>query len=261
MSDPVVSLSVVSHGQVELTSTLLADIAEVCTLPLEVIYTRNIPEPALEVPNALRQRTTIIDNPSPKGFGANHNAAFRAATAPHFCVLNPDVRLSGDPFPGLVEMCRDPRIGVVAPKVLSPSGEVENSARDYPHPFSIAARALGLRDERPTSTGADVFYPDWVGGMFMLLRREVYAEVGGFDERFFMYYEDVDLCARLRLLGREVACVPSVPVIHDARRASHHDLRHRSWHLRSMLRFFISPVFARALLRKRRTASRQVPRA
>ena len=258
MTDPLLSLSVVSHGQVALVNALLDDIACVCTLPLEVVFTQNVPEPDPSVPAPLQGRTAILKNALPKGFGANHNAASRAARAPYFCILNPDVRLGADPFPGLVEVCADARIGAVAPRVVDPAGVIENNARHYPHPLSIAARALGLRQERAVSTGDDVFYPDWVGGMFMLVRRDLFVEVGGFDERFFMYYEDVNLCARLRLLGKEIACVPAVPVVHAARRASHHDPRHVSWHLRSMLRFFGSRVFVRAMLQKHLLTSRRV---
>lgn len=58
--------------------------------------------------------------------------------------------------------------------------------------------------------------PDWVGGMFMVFRRDIYALLGGFDQKFFLYYEDVDLCARIRLLGLRVVMIPSVRATHLA---------------------------------------------
>jgi hypothetical protein len=79
--------------------------------------------------------------------------------------------------------------------------------------------------------------PDWVAGMFMLFRREVFAEMSGFDERYFLYYEDVDLCRRLRRRGYDVRLVPTVTAVHDARRESRRSLRHLRWHLASMARF------------------------
>jgi GT2 family glycosyltransferase len=72
----------------------------------------------------------------------------------------------------------------------------------------------------------------------MLFRSEAFADVGGFDERFFLYYEDVDICARLWNAGWKVVLQPSVSVVHDARRSSHRDLRYASLHARSMMLYF-----------------------
>jgi N-acetylglucosaminyl-diphospho-decaprenol L-rhamnosyltransferase len=68
----------------------------------------------------------------------------------------------------------------------------------------------------------------------------VFRELRGFDERYFLYYEDVDLCRRLRKRGYEVVLVPSASAVHDARRESHRNLRHLSWHLASIARFLRS---------------------
>jgi GT2 family glycosyltransferase len=77
--------------------------------------------------------------------------------------------------------------------------------------------------------------------MFMLFRREVFERAGGFDERYFLYYEDVDLCRRLAALGYRVELVPAARVVYDARRRSRgRDFRHALWHLASMLRYFSS---------------------
>jgi GT2 family glycosyltransferase len=83
------------------------------------------------------------------------------------------------------------------------------------------------------------FFPHWVAGMFMLLRSETYTAIGGFDERYYLYYEDVDLCRRLRARGLEVVLVPEAHVVHLARRASWHDLQHFLWHARSALRYLV----------------------
>jgi GT2 family glycosyltransferase len=84
---------------------------------------------------------------------------------------------------------------------------------------------------------------DWVGGMFMLLRRDVFETLGGFDERYFLYYEDVDLCARLWSAGMRVMQLRQVSVIHLARRSSHRSLRYLVIHLVSMSRYFLSGSF------------------
>ncbi len=82
----------------------------------------------------------------------------------------------------------------------------------------------------------------------MLFTRDAFARVGGFDERYHLYYEDVDLCARMRLAGREVVFCPTVEIVHAARRESHRNLRFFAWHVQSMLRFFLSGPFRRLVL-------------
>lgn len=165
-------------------------------------------------------------------------------------MLNPDVRLRADPFQVLAERLRDPAVGVVAPVVRSPAGTIEDSARRVPTPLSILRKALaGARGPDYEIATADL-YPDWVAGIFMLFRRDTFAAIGGFDERYFLYYEDVDLCTRLALAGKRVVYCPAVEAIHDARRESHRSLRYLRFHVASMLKFFCSAPFWRRLMRR-----------
>lgn len=246
------SLSVVSHGQAALVCALLNDL-QACAggSGLEVLLTVNVPE---ELPESLRRlpfSVRIIHNPIPLGFGENHNRAFRMAEGDFFCIVNPDIRIASDIFPALLKALKDDRIGIVAPLVLGITGNVEDSARLFPTPLKIICKALGRCKGGDYVIGTRCIFPDWVGGMFMLCRSEVYRRIGGFDEKFFLYYEDVDLCARVWLLGLQVVLVPQVSVIHDARRSSHKKLPYLLRHVRSMAQFFISPTFWHALyLRK-----------
>jgi GT2 family glycosyltransferase len=81
---------------------------------------------------------------------------------------------------------------------------------------------------------------EWVAGMFIGFRRDAYARVGGFDERYFLYYEDVDICRRLRSHGYKVVYDTTVSVIHEARRASRRDPRLMGIHAASALRYLLS---------------------
>jgi GT2 family glycosyltransferase len=202
----------------------------------------------------------LIQNHTPKGFGANHNAAFLRSTHDVFCVVNPDIRLPADPFPDLLRRLADARTGVVAPLARSPEGNVEDSARPFPTPLFILRKALFGPPPSNYRAGDADLTPDWVGGMFMLFPRDAYAKVRGFDERYHLYYEDVDLCARLRLAGKEIVFCPSVEVLHDARRQSRHSLRYLGWHLASMLRFFTSAPFFRLVLARSRRSSGSGPK-
>lgn len=246
-----VSISIVSHGQGDLVCKLLNDIQALCTrggYSFEVLLTLNVPESLpFQLPD-FSFPLKIISNSCPKGFGANHNAAFKRAGGKIYCILNPDIRLLADPIPTLSKQL-DQKIGIVAPIVMSSAGTAEDSARNFPTPLRVLCKAFGGCQGGDYKIGSAPIYPDWLGGMFMMLRCETFRELGGFDPKFFLYYEDVDLCARTWLSGYKVMLCPSVSVIHDARRDSHRKLKYLKWHLISMLKFFISPTYWRVMMR------------
>lgn len=231
-------LSLVSHGQARLANQLLGDLRH-CQQPDRLVVTCNQPEDeALEQlpPCGLR-----VDNLSPMGFARNHNRAFSHCQEEFFCVANPDIRLPQDPFPGLLAHMADPEVGLVAPMVLNPAGTIEDSARRFPTLQSLARKALGGADGRyliDPSPGSDPLRVDWVAGMFLMFRSSAFRDVGGFDDKFFLYYEDVDICARLWKAGWKVVLSPDITVIHDAQRASRRDPRFMAWHASSMTRYF-----------------------
>lgn len=233
---PLLSISIVSHGHGALVDELLRDLQAVGG-EFEVLLTLNIPEPDPPGAAGLRYPLRIIRNAQPRGFGANHNAAFRLAGGEFFCVLNPDVRLNGDPFPALLQGLAD-RAGIAAPLIRNAAGAVEPTARRFPTPLSILRKALlGPPDSEYEFSDAPLAV-DWVSGVFMLLPRATYERLNGFDERYFLYYEDVDLCARLRAHGLTARLVPAATAQHAARHDSHRNWRYMRWHLASMLRFF-----------------------
>jgi len=236
----MLTISIVSHGHGALVRDLLRDLDTVVGVPFKVVLTHNIPEPDQFDPAGLRYRLQIIRNERPRGFGANHNAAFGATAGNHFCVINPDVRLTADPFPALLAGLGDAATAVAAPAIVGQAGKMESTARRFPTPASILRKALVGPPALEYAIGPDPLRVDWVSGVFMMLRRETYLRLGGFDERYFLYYEDVDLCARAGALGLSVCLVPAVSAIHAARRDSHRNPRYAAWHLRSMLRFFLT---------------------
>src|SRR5688572_723914 len=240
----MISVSIVSHGHENHIRRLVADLDAIERPDLEVLLTLNAPEDralrGLSAPFPL----TFLVNDMPRGFSTNHNAAFRAARGDFFCVLNPDLRLSSDPFRRLLQALEEDRVGVAAPHVLEPDGSVQATYRPVPTPGRLFRKALGFTEAVPSETAQRV-YPDWIGGMFMLFRRSAFELVGGFDERYFLYYEDVDICCRLWLAGRKVCVAKDAVVVHEGQRASRRNLRYLRWHLQSIWRFFHSPVYRR----------------
>ncbi|MBY0271413.1 MAG: glycosyltransferase family 2 protein [Burkholderiales bacterium] len=235
---PVISISIVSHQQGALVAALLQDIAAHCAMPLEVILTLNQPEALPFDVASFPFPVKIVSNVIPKGFGANHNAAFALTGGAHFCVLNPDIRITQDPLPALIELLADQSVGAVAPLIVNTAGGIEDSARKFPTPAGILKKAWFGSSALDYGVGEAVLYPDWIAGMFIMFRAETFRAAGGFDEGYFLYYEDVDLCWRLKREQLRAALLPTVRAIHDARRSSHRRLRYLLWHIKSMLRFF-----------------------
>ena len=214
-----VTLSVISHCQAHLVNTLFRSLAKHCEATVEVTLTLNLPETLPFDPAAMPFKVRVIRNPQPKGFGDNHNAAFASGCSGYFCVINPDIQLSENPFPALIETLNNPQVGVVAPLTLDSQRKVADSVRKFPTVLSILGKVIHKKTAPDYVITGDVLYPDWVAGMFMLFRCDV------FDE--------------LRLAGYLTALCPGVSVIHDAQRTSHRSFRYLKWHLSSMLRFFI----------------------
>jgi N-acetylglucosaminyl-diphospho-decaprenol L-rhamnosyltransferase len=233
-----ITVSVVSHGQSQLVAGLLEDLA-CCPNVSLVVLTQNIPEDDIPCPASLQPRLRVIRNEHSCGFAANHNQAFRFCEDSMFAVLNPDIRFRVDPFPQLARALEMSSGGVIGPSVRNPSGDLEDSARKFPTPVRLLWKLIGLRDGRILTEAATPQDVDWMAGMFLLFPASVYSELKGFDEGFFLYYEDVDICARVWRSGRHVILHPNVTVIHAAQRASRRKLRYMMWHLSSMLRYFV----------------------
>lgn len=230
-SAAAVTASVVSHGQGALLAQLLADLYRVRPPSLaHLIVTLNVPEPRPDLARA-PFRVTLIENPRPLGFGANHNQAFAHCESPWFCVLNPDLRIADD-FLAPMLAAAGPQDVVLAPLVLDADGARADSARELPTPWRLVRRALG--DRRPGADGRI----DWLAGMCLLIRSEAFRALGGFDERYFMYCEDVDLCLRAQLGGGRLRRISSAAVVHRAQRASRRSWRHLRWHMQSLLRLW-----------------------
>lgn len=240
------TVSIVSHGQAELCAQLLDDLARHSAASIgRLILTQNVPD-SVPPTAGLPFPVEVIDNPWPQGFGENHNKAFQRAADEFFAVMNPDLRIQGDPFPALALRLADPAVGIVAPLVREASGSIADFARPLVSPWEVLRRRVDASVDP-----SQLAHPDWIAGMFLAFRRQAYADLGGFDERYFLYCEDVDICARARLRGLRLEMAREASVTHLAQRESRRSLRYMWLHVSSLFRFWASPVYRdyRALLR------------
>lgn len=229
--------------------SLLQDLNACERNDFEVILTFNVHEEWDVKFKGCTYPLTVIHNHGPKGFAENHNAAFKVSKGKFFVLLNPDIKLPYDPFDSLIPVLENYKKCICAPKIINEKGEIEDNARNFPSPWLLVKKLFGkifhivLPVEKTKALSPTLLSPDWVAGMFIMVPAAVYAELGGLNEKYFLYYEDVDFCARARRMGIPVLVVNDVSAIHTAQRDSHRKLRYMFWHLRSALRFFCSPAY------------------
>ncbi|MEB0110429.1 glycosyltransferase [Variovorax sp. RTB1] len=234
---PAITVSIVSHGQLALIEPLLDQLARYSNAVVaKVVLTINVPEPDILAGRTWAFPVERIENRTPMGFGANHNQAFTRCTTPWFLVLNPDIRLDSDVLTPLLAQAA-PTSGLLTPRILEPGKSVPEQHRATITPREILTRRKAgyVRPQVPA----------WIPGLFMLFRSEAYAAIDGFDERFFMYGEDFDICARIQLAGWRLQVGEDLVARHDAQRASHAKAKHLYWHVTSLLKVWASATFWR----------------
>jgi N-acetylglucosaminyl-diphospho-decaprenol L-rhamnosyltransferase len=182
------------------------------------------PDKGLEVVSDLP--VSVVRNESNLGFAKACNIGWRRGAGRYVLFLNPDARIDDASLARLVARAEDPRVGIIAPRTVTSEGRLVWSQRAFVGVRTIWAQLFFLHRLFPDATWADGIVrdpaayerrasPDWVSGASMLLERSLLEQLGGFDERFFMYCEDMDLCRRVREAGLDVAYEPTALVVHD----------------------------------------------
>lgn len=169
---------------------------------------------------------TVIESPENGGFSKGNNLGMKAAKGEYILIMNPDIAI----VPGVIEklyafMEKNPETGIVGPRLLNPDGTIQYSCRKWPQFFMPLYRrtmfgSFGFAKKSvddylmKSFNHADVMDVDWLFGAFLLIRKSALEKIGLFDERFFMYFEDLDLCRRFWEAGYRVVYYGDVELIH-----------------------------------------------
>jgi GT2 family glycosyltransferase len=221
--------------------------------PLRVSCTvvDNSPTPALRRCVEENNATYIFAGAN-VGFGAGHNLALRQSSesADYHLVLNPDVHFSAEVLPALFRFMNEHGdVGLVMPKILNSDGTEQRLCKQLPIPLDLISRRFlgglgkalfGAQLDRYELRRVDLGVPREIpclSGCFMFLRTKTLREVGLFDERYFMYMEDVDLCRRIGGSYKTVF-YPDVAITHGYAKGSYSNRRLLKLHLQSAIRYF-----------------------
>jgi N-acetylglucosaminyl-diphospho-decaprenol L-rhamnosyltransferase len=240
------TLSVVSHGHGDMLKALFHDLERQTHIHhVLIVLTLNLAHEVFDTLAFPSLDIKVIKNKAPKGFGANHNTAFAQSLGDWFLIINPDIRLPDTEILAKLFQASPHTAVLRAPRVMNSQGGLEDSVRQHLTPWSLLRRAWGLDREPLAPTQAaergKPFY--WLAGMFLVVQRTAFKNVNGFDDRFFLYCEDYDLCARLYLSGCRIEIIQHASVIHDAQRGSHRSWKYLRWHLSSLLKVWLSAAF------------------
>ena len=235
---PVYAAILVNYNAgVELRAALRSIADELSGQPWEAVVVDNAStDGSADLVGEFAPQARLLRNAANVGFSRGVNQGVAATTAARVLIMNPDSRL----LPGAAailrtELERFDRCAIVGPRILDPDGSVQGSARGDPDMLTgLFGRSSSLQRLLPSlrvarrnvvsddaiASGRSSVVVDWLSGACMLARRDALEEVGGFDERYFLYWEDADLCRRLRARGYHVRYVPEATAVHEVGHSS-----------------------------------------
>ncbi|WP_368119372.1 glycosyltransferase family 2 protein [Bacteroides thetaiotaomicron] len=231
---------------------------------LRSLYKENIPQASIEmiyVDNCssdgtveyIRQnypQVRIVENQKPLGFGENNNKGVLASIGKYIAIINPDIVLHKGSLDFLYEYVeKHPIIGITVPKLLNPDGTVQYSVRSFITLKVLFSRFLSKGNDQTTSKIVNKYLcknmdttkiqpVDWAIGAALFMRRDFYVFLGGFDQNYFLYMEDEDICLRSWKCNRPVVYFPESIMTHNHLRGSSKIGRKALLHLQSMFVFF-----------------------
>lgn len=259
MSSPLVSVIIVNWNGGEMLLACLRSLQTFCTYPHEVIVVDNA-----STDNSVRSIQThfpqvqLIANHHNRGFAAANNQGLARATGECIVFLNPDTELIQEPFLPLLEsLQKNPAIGCIAPQLLNADRTPQLSVRPFPKFWDQVFILLKLRPflswtplmkkylGQTISASSDRLSVDQVMGAAMVLPRRVIDIVGGWDEQFWIWFEEVDLCYRLKQHGWQVMYQPATKIIHHGGSSFQQVFSWRKqWWLLQSLRRYITKHWA-----------------
>lgn len=217
----------------------------------ELIYVDNCSEDgSVEMISDSFPEVIILKNDKPLGFGANNNLGAKKANGKYIAIINPDIQFQKGSLDYLAEYHNTLNFNaILVPKLVNPDGTLQYSARGFVTGQSFVQRILTKGNDHTKSVSLKKYllkdinaektqYVDWAIGAAFFMKRSLYESLGGFDEDYFLYLEDTDLCLRAWKKGNPVIYYPKAVMIHNHMRTSSKKLKPALIHLKSYLVYF-----------------------
>ncbi len=162
------------------------------------------------------KRAKIINLKKNIGFGGANNIGAKKATGDFLCFLNPDTVILSENMNKIIEeFKKDPKIGVIGPRLISEYGETQRwCAGVTTTPWDLIKNNMGIKKSRNIWESKIKKEAGWISGAALFIPRELFLKLKGFDENFFMYFEDMDLCQRAKKIRKKIIYFPKVKIKH-----------------------------------------------
>jgi len=244
-----ISVGIVTYNNEDVIATVLKSILQYTKLRTFEIYVfdNNSHDNTLDIISKNYPSVNIIKNAVNEGFGYGHNRIIDRIDSKYYLVVNPDIEIQSDVLSNIADfMDKNDDIGLVSPKVLFNNGKLQVLAKKNPKFKYLIARRVNLKIfnkirrefemvDNDLNSVADI---EFATGCFMFLRTEVLKLVGGFDQRYFLYFEDADLTRMINLHKRAVYN-PDFVVLHEWQRATAKSFKYFMIQVVSMFKYFL----------------------
>ena len=214
----MVSIIIINYKQKDLVRNCVQSIRKVIRSPYEIIIVNNSPEEIIEV----REGVNVIPNEN-RGFSQANNLAATQAKGEYLLFLNADTEIRNDFLEGAVKALDEKNTGAKGMKMYNPDGTFQlsfweentfsNEKMNKRSEEKFRARDAEFIDQVEKSY-SDIKKVDWVSGAAMLIKKDIFEKIGGFNEDYFLFYEDADLCKRLTDAGYVIYFYPESDIIH-----------------------------------------------
>ena len=175
------------------------------------------------------------------GFGAAHNLVLKDLKSEYHLILNPDVSFKATVFNELIlQLKQNKNVAMISPKAVYPNGENQMICRKNPTVKEMISRRIGLFKKKQylEEELLKPFNPAFIHGCFMFFKTADFIKLKGFDERYFLYMEDADICREIKKSGKEILYYPEVTITHFHRKESSKKIKLFLYHISSAIKYF-----------------------
>lgn len=232
----MLSIIIVNYKSEKYLEKCLSSVAEkIPSLNCEIIVVNN----GSNLNIALPKNINCVNTGKNRGFGTACNLGAKIAKGEFILFLNPDTEIVSENISELLNrLAEDKKIAVIGPKLIKEKGEVQEWCAGKEFSFwRLFKNNLGIIDSKKIWKSQKEILADWVSGAAFFVKKEIFNKAGGFDRNFFMYFEDDDLCKRIRKLGYDVLYYPNFAVLHKGGKSWDNSLKQKMHFFRSMLAY------------------------
>ncbi len=195
--------------------------------------------------NYIHPEITYIHTRKNLGFGKAHNVVLPKINADYHLILNPDVVFNPNVIPNLITVLeQESTVAMITPKVVYPDGSLQIICRKNPTPLVMIARRLGILKaltKKHSYLNREIeksFFPEFIHGCFMLFKTADFKKINGFDERYFLYLEDADICRKVYQSQKKIMYYPDEKITHIHRKGSSKRVKLLKYHVISAIKYF-----------------------